>query len=153
MEEDTLEQKQQYLRENILEKGYDPNKFSEFLTMKMGETGMDLENWPFNELCEATNEFIRIEKENEQKKVNENNVEKEEEIIEEKEINKIELNGDNQNEEMANIIIEEKPNEILIQEKKEEKEEEKNKEEKEKEKADKEKEGDKAKDKKEEKKN
>ena len=128
MEEDTLEQKQQYLRENILEKGYDPNKFSEFLTMKMGETGMDLENWPFNELCEATNEFIRIEKENEQKKVNENNVEKEEEIMEEKEINKIELNGDNQNEEKANKIIEEKPNEILIQEKKEEKEKEKEKE-------------------------
>ena len=125
MEEDTLEQKQQYLRENILEKGYDPNKFSEFLTMKMGETGMDLENWPLNELYEATNEFIRIEKENEQKKVNEQNVEKEEEIIEEKEIEKIELKDDDQNEKKTNIVIEEKPNEILMEEKKEEKEEEK----------------------------
>ena len=125
MEEDTLEQKQQYLRENILEKGYDPNKFSEFLTMKMGETGMDLENWPLNELYEATNEFIRIEKENEQKKVNEQNVEKEEEIIEEKEIEKIELKDDDQNEKKSNIVIEEKPNEILMEEKKEEKEEEK----------------------------
>ena len=125
MEEDTLEQKQQYLRENILEKGYDPNKFSEFLTMKMGETGMDLENWPLNELYEATNEFIRIEKENEQKKVNEQNVEKEEEIIEEKEIEKIELKDDDQNEKKTNIVIEEKPNEILMEEKKEDKEEEK----------------------------
>ena len=125
MEEDTLEQKQQYLRENILEKGYDPNKFSEFLTMKMGETGMDLENWPLNELYEATNEFIRIEKENEQKKVNEQNVEKEEEIIEEKEIQNIELKDDDQNEKKSNIVIEEKPNEILMEEKKEEKEEEK----------------------------
>ena len=125
MEEDTLEQKQQYLRENILEKGYDPNKFSEFLTMKMGETGMDLENWPLNELYEATNEFIRIEKENEQKKVNEQNVEKEEEIIEEKEIEKIELKDDDQNEKKSNIVIEEKPNEILMEEKKEDKEEEK----------------------------
>lgn len=121
MEEDTLEQKQQYLRENILEKGYDPNKFSEFLTMKMGETGMDLENWPLNELIEATNEFIRIEKENEQKKVNEENVEKEEEIIEKKGIKKIELNGDEKSEEKANIINEDKPNEILMKEKKEEK--------------------------------
>ena len=125
MEEDTLEKKQQFLRENILEKGYDPNKFSEFLTMKMGETGMDLENWPLNELYEATNEFIRIEKENEQKKVNEQNVEKEEEIIEEKEIEKIELKDDDQNEKKSNIVIEEKPNEILMEEKKEEKEEEK----------------------------
>ena len=125
MEEDTLEQKQQYLRENILEKGYDPNKFSEFLTMKMGETGMDLENWPLNELYEATNEFIRIEKENEQKKVNEQNVEKEEEIIEEKEIQNIELKDDDQNGKKLNIVIEEKPNEILMEEKKEDKEEEK----------------------------
>ena len=124
-EEDTLEKKQQFLRENILEKGYDPNKFSEFLTMKMGETGMDLENWPLNELYEATNEFIKIEEENKQKLVNEQNVEKEDEIIEEKEIQKIELNGDDQNEEKANIIIEEKPNQIIIEEKKEEKEEEK----------------------------
>ena len=125
MEEDTLEQKQQYLRENILEKGYDPNKFSEFLTMKMGETGMDLEKRPLNELYEATNEFIRIEKENEQKKVNEQNVEKEEEIIEEKEIQNIELKDDDQNGKKLNIVIEEKPNEILMEEKKEDKEEEK----------------------------
>ena len=123
MEEDSLEQKQQYLRENILEKGYDPNKFSEFLTMKMGETGTDLANWPLNELYEATNEFIKIEKENEQKRVNENNVEKEEEIKEEKEIQKTELDNDKQNEEKGNIINEEKPNKILIEEKKEEKEE------------------------------
>ena len=112
MEEDTLEQKQQYLRENILEKGYDPNKFSEFLTMKMGETGMDLENWPLNELYEATNEFIRIEKENEQKKVNEQNVEKEEEkvnkiVIEEKKEEKANEKNENLNQ-INQIIIEEK---------------------------------------------
>ena len=58
MEEETLEQKQKYLREQVLEKGYDPDKFMEFLTMKKGESGIDLENWTLNELIGVTNEFL-----------------------------------------------------------------------------------------------
>lgn len=58
MEEETLEQKQKYLRENVLEKGYDPDKFMEFLTMKKGELGIDLENWTLQELMDVTKEFL-----------------------------------------------------------------------------------------------
>ena len=58
MEEETLEQKQKYLREHVLEKGYDPDKFMEFLTMKKGESGIDLENWTLKELIDVTNEFL-----------------------------------------------------------------------------------------------
>lgn len=58
MEEETLEQKQKYLREHVLEKGYDPDKFMEFLTMKKGESGIDLENWALKELIDVTSEFL-----------------------------------------------------------------------------------------------
>ena len=58
MEEETLEQKQKYLRQNVLEKGYDPDKFMEFLTMKKGELGIDLENWTLQELMDVTKEFL-----------------------------------------------------------------------------------------------
>ena len=62
MEKETLEQKQKYLRENVLEKGYDPDKFLEFLTIKKGEQGIQLENWTFQEIIEATNEFLNNNK-------------------------------------------------------------------------------------------
>ena len=58
MEKETLEQKQKYLRDNVLEKGYDPDKFMEFLTMKKGEQGIQLDNWTFQELIDVTNEFL-----------------------------------------------------------------------------------------------
>lgn len=58
MEEETLEQKQKYLRENVLEKGYDPDKFMEFLTMKKGEQGINLDIWTLQELIEVTREFL-----------------------------------------------------------------------------------------------
>ena len=59
MEKETLEQKQKYLRENILEKGYDPDKFMEFLSNKKGEPSMNLDKWTLQELIEASNEFIK----------------------------------------------------------------------------------------------
>ena len=58
MEKETLEQKQKFLRENVLEKGYDPDKFMDFLTMKKGEQGINLELWTLEELIEVTNEFL-----------------------------------------------------------------------------------------------
>ena len=58
MEKETLEQKQKYLRENVLEKGYDPDKFMEFLTMKKGEQGILLDNWTFQEIIDITKEFL-----------------------------------------------------------------------------------------------
>ena len=58
MEKETLEQKQKYLRDNVLEKGYDPDKFMEFLTMKKGEQGILLDNWTFQEIIDITKEFL-----------------------------------------------------------------------------------------------
>ena len=58
MKKETLEQKQQYLMENILEKGYDLDKFLEFLSNKKGESNMNLNNWSLQEIIKASNEFI-----------------------------------------------------------------------------------------------
>ena len=56
--ENSLEQKQTFLRENILEKGYDAEQFMGFLQSKKGEQGLDLNNWLIEELFTAVNEFI-----------------------------------------------------------------------------------------------
>lgn len=62
MDQKALEQKQKYLRENVLEKGYDPDKFMEFLIMKKGNEGINLDIWSFEELIEATKEFLKNNK-------------------------------------------------------------------------------------------
>lgn len=62
-----LEQKQKYLREEILDKSYDIDEFSDFMS-KYKENGTDLQNWEFIELKEAVNSF--------KNQVNENKVEK-----------------------------------------------------------------------------
>jgi hypothetical protein len=59
MEDDvSQEEKQNYLRENILEKGYDANAFVEFLKTKKGEAGSDIRNWSMEDLYEVVHEFI-----------------------------------------------------------------------------------------------
>ena len=58
MEEESLEDKQKYLRENILDKGYDPMKFMNFLKEKKGEAGSHIENWSLEELHSVTQEFV-----------------------------------------------------------------------------------------------
>ena len=47
---DDLQSKQAYLRENVLEMGYDADEFMTFLQTKKGENGLDLNNWSMNEL-------------------------------------------------------------------------------------------------------
>ena len=59
---DDTEQKQFYLRENILNKGYDPEEFMNFLKSKKGENGIDLRNWGKNELEKAVTQFITLKK-------------------------------------------------------------------------------------------
>ena len=54
-------QKQIYLRENILDKGYDGEDFATFLTSKKGEEGVNLKNWSLDELKSAVQEFINIQ--------------------------------------------------------------------------------------------
>ena len=54
-------QKQIYLRENILDKGYDGEDFASFLISKKGEEGVNLKNWSLDELKSAVQEFIIIQ--------------------------------------------------------------------------------------------
>ena len=58
--ENETEKKQTYLRENILNKGYQAEEFMIFLIAKKGEIGLDLVNWTMEELEETVNEFITI---------------------------------------------------------------------------------------------
>ena len=60
MEEATPEEKQQFLRENILDKKeIDANKFVEFLKEKKGEEGADISNWTMQDLKEVVKEFYQ----------------------------------------------------------------------------------------------
>ena len=54
------EEKQNYLRENILDKGYDANVFLQFLIDKRGEDAADVENWTMNDLQLVVKEFIKL---------------------------------------------------------------------------------------------
>ena len=94
MEDDDLNLKQAFLRENILEKGYDAEEFMKLLQNKKGDSGLDLMSWTMNELKEAVKEFVKDrsseysplneEETNDNKIVeNENNEEKEKEAYKE----------------------------------------------------------------------
>ena len=58
--EGELEQKQNFLRMNILEKGYNAENFMNFLQSKKGDLGLDLNNWTVDELTLAVQEFISL---------------------------------------------------------------------------------------------
>lgn len=60
MERETFEQKQKYLRENILETGYDPDIFMEFLLTIKNEMSINLNNWTMEEIINAVNDFKKI---------------------------------------------------------------------------------------------
>ena len=74
IQEDIL-QKQQYLREEIMNKSYDIDEFSEFMS-HYKENGLELINWTFDELKEAVKNY----KDRNQKNTKEE--EEEEKIIE-----------------------------------------------------------------------
>ena len=57
----TQEEKQIFLRQNILDKGYDTNLFVEFLMDKKGEEGADVGNWTMNDLKIVVKEFISLQ--------------------------------------------------------------------------------------------
>ena len=85
--EDDLSEKQAYLRENILEKGYDAEEFMKHLQNKKGESSLDLSLWNLDELKEAVNEFTKENKiiedynPNENENSEENNKEKKNEVF------------------------------------------------------------------------
>ena len=61
MEDSSREEKQNFLRENILEKGYDVNIFINFLkTKKGGDEGADISNWSMQDLQNVVQEFISL---------------------------------------------------------------------------------------------
>ena len=73
MDDATTKQKQNFLRENILEKGYDADEFMEFLESKKGEKGLKIENWTMGELEPVVKEFTQ---QNQKENALENLVEK-----------------------------------------------------------------------------
>ena len=92
MSED-IETKQDYLRSQILDKGYNAEKFSEYLTEIAGDKGLDLENWTLEELSqvvytfqsnneienpEQVQENVKIPKEEQEKNENMNIISKDE---------------------------------------------------------------------------
>ena len=60
MEEKDMEEKQKYLRQNILDKGYDANQFIAFLESKKGEGASDISNWSKIDLYAVVQEFILV---------------------------------------------------------------------------------------------
>jgi hypothetical protein len=64
--------KQQYLRSEIIDKGYDPEKFSEFLSSQ-SEKGLDIESWTIEELGEAVYKFQNLNENPTEQPINNNN--------------------------------------------------------------------------------
>ena len=60
-DDSSQEEKQNFLRENILDKGYDTNMFVDFLMDKKGEGGADVGNWTMNDLKIVVKEFISMQ--------------------------------------------------------------------------------------------
>ena len=58
MSENEQQEKQNFLRQNILEKGYDGDEFVQFLITKKGEGASDISNWSMNDLQEVVKEFV-----------------------------------------------------------------------------------------------
>ena len=83
-EEIETKEKQEYLRINILEKGYNADEFMDYLQALRGEKGLEIQNWSKNDLVKAVLEFIRIK-----------NVGKEENIFENEEKKNIKINENN----------------------------------------------------------
>ncbi len=59
--QDDINQKQQYLRDEIMDKGYDINEFTEFMS-EYKENDLDIINWSTNELKEVVNKFKNKDK-------------------------------------------------------------------------------------------
>ena len=93
-EENETKEKQEYLRINILEKGYNADEFMEYLQTLRGEKGLQIESWSKNDLIKAVQEFIRINP----IKINVDlNYREENNINNENANNKLNINNDNNN--------------------------------------------------------
>ena len=70
MENNTTEIKQNYLRNEILDAGYDGDDFSEYIDSNYNEKGLNVENWTFEELKDCVEKY---KKSKENKELNNNN--------------------------------------------------------------------------------
>ena len=97
-DDNEIKEKQEYLRINILEKGYNADEFMDYLKSLKGDGGLEIQNWSKNDLIKAVSDFTKMKNNPE-----ENNNVKEEilESIEENDnnppINKINENNNKQN--------------------------------------------------------
>ena len=57
--EDSTKQKQMFLRKKIIEAGYDPVPFTEYLA-KQRHDGQDIETWSLKDLQDVVNKYIEI---------------------------------------------------------------------------------------------
>ena len=73
-----IEEKQQYLIEEILKKNYNADKFSDYMK-NLKENGTELSNWTFDELKQVVQTYINQQNSNEIN--NSDNVEKEVENV------------------------------------------------------------------------
>ena len=56
-DDESLKFKQKYLREEIIENGYNPEKFYKYISSQVGEKEINLENWSLEKLKEVVNNF------------------------------------------------------------------------------------------------
>ena len=82
MNEDDIEYKQNFLRTQIIDEGYEPEEFSKFLSDEKGDIGLDLNNWKFEDLKNSVIKFKSIKSKNENNNIenienNNDNIEKE----------------------------------------------------------------------------
>lgn len=56
---DSTEQKQQFLRKEIIKKRYSPSEFTDYLLLKRPEGGDDISNWSMSSLENVVQEFQR----------------------------------------------------------------------------------------------
>ena len=57
MEEEDLHSKQQYLRREIMDQGYDPQDFNNYMCSIKQEENIDLNNWSFQEIVNVVESF------------------------------------------------------------------------------------------------
>ena len=57
MENYNIKEKQNYLNQEIIEKGYNPEEFINYISLIKGGNGINIENWNYNELKEAVENF------------------------------------------------------------------------------------------------
>ena len=106
MNEDDIEYKQNFLRTQIIDEGYEPEEFSKFLSDEKGDIGLDLNNWKFEDLKNSVIKFKSIKSKNENNNELENNNKQSDKISNE------ENSLQNENIENNNNMIQNNKNEI-----------------------------------------